>query len=577
MRRAIRNKLRIISLGLFAIALLLIVRLYFVQIVNGQEYSLRAERQYISSSQELYDRGSIFFTRKDGTLLSAAGLATGFTLAMNPSLIRDPETTYTKLASFMELDKEAFMTSAAKTTDPYEVLARRVPEEVGRAIEEAKVVGIQVERERWRSYPAGTGAAQSIGFVAYGSGEDNVLKGRTGMERYYDEVLSRGATGLFGNFFAELFANLDSVVVDAKTAREADVITSIDPVIQEKLDQVLKRVNDQYGSIETGGIIMDPKTGEIVALDTYPSFDASDFKNGDPAHFGNPLVEHRYEFGSIVKALTMASGLDSGVVVPESTYTDTGCITLNTRPICNYDKKARGVVPMQEVLSQSLNVGSAHIATKVGHERFRAYFKKLGMGEETGIDLPSEIPGDLHNIETSPRDVEYATAAFGQGIAQTPVQMIKALGALANHGAVVTPHLVTAKRFDSGVKKELAWGSPEQVFTPDATEKTTRMLVKVVDTKLADGSLKIPEMSVAAKTGTAQIAAAGGKYSENLYFHSFFGYFPAYDARYIILLYTRQPQGVEYASETLTHPFMELTHFLINYYAIPPDRAPVAS
>ncbi len=578
MRREIRNKLRIVSLVLFAVALLLISRLYYVQIMKGGEYSLRAEHQYLSSSQELYDRGSIFFTRKDGTLLSAAGLATGFTIAMNPGLVKDPEATFTKLSAITTLiDKETFMDASAKTTDPYEVLAKRVPEDVGRAIEGAKLAGIQVERERWRNYPAGTGAAQSVGFVAYGAGEDATIKGRTGMERYYDEVLSRKANGLFGNFFAELFANLDSVVVDASAAREADLITGIDPVVQEKLGQVLQRVNDQYGSIETGGIIMDPKTGAIVALETYPSFDANDFKNGNPAHFGNPLVEHRYEFGSIVKALTMAAGLDSGVITPESTYNDTGCITVNTKPICNFDKKARGVVLMQEVLSQSLNVGSAHIATKIGHDRFRAYFKKLGMGEETGIDLPSEIPGDLHNIETSPRDVEYDTAAFGQGIAQTPVEMIKALGALANHGQVVTPHLVIAKKFESGIRKELAWGAPERVFSQTATEQTTRMLVRVVDTKLANGTLKIPEMSVAAKTGTAQIAAAGGKYSENLYFHSFFGYFPAYEPRYIILLYTRQPQGVQYASETLTQPFMDLTHFLINYYAIPPDRAPSTS
>ncbi|MEK7201817.1 MAG: penicillin-binding protein 2 [Patescibacteria group bacterium] len=573
MRREIRQKLRYISLGLFALALLLITRLYFVQIVHGADYSLRAERQYISSSQELFDRGSIFFTRKDGTLLSAAGLATGFTLAMNPGLLKDPEAAYTALTAFIPVDHEAFMTSALKTTDPYEVISRRVPEEIGRAVEAAKIPGIQVERERWRVYPAGSEAAQSIGFIAYGAGEDTALKGRTGMERYYEEVLTRGATGLFGNFFAELFANLDSVVVDASSAREADLVTAIDPVVQEKLGQVLKQVNDQYGSIETGGIIMDPKTGAIVALDTFPSFDGNDVKNGNPEHFGNPLVEHRYEFGSIVKALTMASGLDSGAVTPDTTYNDTGCITVNTKPICNFDKKARGVVPMQEVLSQSLNVGSSFIAMQVGHERLRAYFKNLGMGEETGIDLPSEISGDLHNIETSPRDVEYSTAAFGQGIAQTPVEMIKALGALANHGSVVTPHLVIAKRFESGIKKDLAWGEPERVFGADAVEKTTRMLVRVVDTKLADGKLKIPEMSVAAKTGTAQIAGPGGKYSESQYFHSFFGYFPAYDSRYIILLYTRQPQGVQYASETLTHPFMDLTHFLINYYAIPPDRA----
>lgn len=573
MRRAIRQKLLYLSLGLFFVALLLLTRLYFVQIVNGGEYSLRAERQYISSSQELFDRGSIFFTRKDGTLLSAAGLSTGFTIAMNPGLLKNPEAAYATLSSLISVDREMFMASAIKTTDPYEVISRRVPEEVGRAIENAQIPGIQVERERWRVYPAGSEAAQSIGFIAYGAGEDTALKGRTGLERYYEEVLTRSAGGLFGNFFAELFANLDSVVVDASRARAADLVTGIDPVVQEKLGQVLKQVNEQYGSIETGGIIMDPKTGVIVALDTYPSFDANDIKNGNPEYFGNPLVEHRYEFGSIVKALTMASGIDSGAVSPETTYNDTGCITVNTKPICNFDKKARGVVPMQEVLSQSLNVGSSYIALKVGHEKLRAYFKNLGMGEETGIDLPSEISGDVHNIETSPRDVEYSTAAFGQGIAQTPVEMIKALGSLANHGSVVTPHLVVAKRFESGIKKNIAWGEPERVFSADAVEKTTRMLVRVVDTKLANGTLKIPEMSIAAKTGTAQIAGSGGKYSESQYFHSFFGYFPAYDSRYIILLYTRQPQGVQYASETLTHPFMNLTHFLINYYAIPPDRA----
>ncbi|MBU2159136.1 hypothetical protein KJ848_03060 [Patescibacteria group bacterium] len=374
-----------------------------------------------------------------------------------------------------------------------------------------------------------------------------------------------------------MFANIDSVVVDARETREGNLVTSIEPVVQEKLDQILISVNAQYGSRETGGIIMDPKTGEIIALDTAPSFNANDFVNGDSTHFGNPLVEHRYEFGSIVKALTMAAGLDSGVITANSTYNDTGCTTLNNKKFCNYDLKARGVTPMQEVLSQSLNMGAAFIALQVGHEKMRHYFKDLGMGTETGIDLPSEISGSLANIETSPRDIEYATASYGQGIAQTPVEMVRALGALANEGQIVTPHLVRSVRLESGIEKKLSWGVPKRVFGAAATEETTRMLVNVVDLKLANGTVRIPEMSVAAKTGTAQIAGPGGKYSEDRYFHSFFGYFPAYDPKFIILLYTREPQNVKYASETLTHPFMDLTHFLINYYAIPPDRAEYAS
>ena len=481
MRRAVRGRLRFLSIGLAAVALLLITRLYFVQIVHGRDFSLRADRQYVSSSQELYDRGSIYFTRKDGTLLSAASLATGFTISMSPAKLAGVEETYEKLQRFTSVDKEAFLISAARTDDPYEVVAKRVPEEVGRAIDAAGLGGISVTRERWRMYPASTKAAQSIGFVAFDN--DDTLAGRFGLERYYNDVLDRNAAGLFGNFFAELFANLDNVVVDARSARQGDIVTSIDPIVQEKLNQVLASVNTQYGSFETGGIIMDPKTGEIIALDTAPSFDANDFAHGDPAHFGNPLVEHQYEFGSIMKPLTMAAGLDAGVITPTSTYNDTGCATVNTQTFCNYDLKARGpATPMQEILSQSLNIGAASIATKLGHERFRGYFQKLGFGSETGIDLPSEVSGDIRNIKTSPRDIEYNTASFGQGLAESPVQMIKALGALANHGKVVTPHLARAIRLENGITKTLSWDTPVTVFSPQSVEDTSRMLVMILRT-----------------------------------------------------------------------------------------------
>jgi len=574
MRREVRLRLRLLAAGLAAIALLLIVQLYLVQIVHGSDYALRAERQYISSSQELYDRGSIYFTNKDGSLLSAAALGTGFVLAIAPGKVVDAEKTYNTLNAITPIDRTVYDAAMAKTDDPYEVLAHHVPEDAGHAISALELPGVQVSLERWRAYPAKTEAAQSIGFVAYDN--DNSIAGRFGLERYYDDVLQRSSVGLFGNFFAELFANLDNVVVDARASREGDLITTIDPVVQEKLDQVLAATNAQYSSQETGGIIMNPANGEILALDTYPSFDLNDFAHGDPAHFGNPLVEHQYEFGSIMKPLTMTAGLDAGVIVPDSTYNDTGCIEVNKSRICNYDLKARGPnTPMQQILSQSLNVGASFIATKLGHERFRSYFTKLGFGEETGIDLPSEVGGNIQNILTSPRDVEYDTASFGQGIAETPVQMIKALGSLANYGNTVTPHIVRAIRLQNGVIKTLAWGNQQQVYAPAHVLETTKMLVTVVDTKLSNGTVAIPTTSVAAKTGTAQIAGPGGKYYANLYFHSFFGFFPAYQPKYIILLYTVKPQGVEYASETLTQPFMSLTHFLINYYDVPPDRTAV--
>jgi cell division protein FtsI/penicillin-binding protein 2 len=570
MRRPFRLKLRILSGLLLVFVAFLVLKLYFVQVVYGSDYALKAERQYVNRSEAVFDRGSIYFTRKDGTLISAATLGTGFLIAINPSELEHPLEAYELIQSYVPISKEDFFALAEKHDDPYEVVVRKVDEETGKKIANANLPGVIVERERWRLYPGEARGARTIGFLGYN--DDDALIGRYGLERYYNDVLTRDADGLFGNFFAELFANVENVVSDARDAKEGDLITTIEPVVEDKLGQILKATHARYQSVETSGIIMNPKTGEIIALDTYPTFDPNQFRNADPEHFGNPLVEHRHEFGSIMKPLTMAVGIDTGAVSPDTTYNDMGCITLNTKKICNFDLEARGVVPMQEVLSQSLNLGASFIAGRVGHDTFRDYFTRLGFGTETGIDLPSETHGSIQNLN-SPRDVEYATASFGQGIDMTPVGMIRALSTLANGGEAVTPHLVKEIRLRNGITKELSWGEPERVFSSDTVEEVTKMLVTVVDESLAGGTAKIPELSVAAKTGTAQVADPSGGYYDNRYFHSFFGYFPAYDPEFVILLYTRHPQGVRYASETLTEPFLELTKFLMSYYGISPDRA----
>ena len=273
MRSALRLKLRLFSGAIVLFALVVVVRLYFVQIVHGQDFSLKAERQYANTSQSIYDRGSIYFSRKDGTLISAAGLGTGFRVAIDPSQVKDVEVTYEALTTLVPLEYDAFMAAAQKSNDPYEVLASHIPEEVGRGISDIKLKGVMVERERWRNYPAEKNAAQTIGFVAYDN--DNTLAGRFGLERYYNDVLDRDREGLFGNFFSELFSNIDDVIADGRSAQAGNVITTIEPVVEEKLMQVLHEVNAQYGSTETSGIIMDPKTGEIIALGTYPTFKLS--------------------------------------------------------------------------------------------------------------------------------------------------------------------------------------------------------------------------------------------------------------------------------------------------------------
>jgi stage V sporulation protein D (sporulation-specific penicillin-binding protein) len=396
--------------------------------------------------------------------------------------------------------------------------------------------------------------------------------GKYGLERYYDDTLRRDDERLSVNFFAEIFSNLGNLVFDAGKKNEGDIVTTIEPTVARTLDRVLQGVQDQYESTHTGGIIMDPKTGEIVALNVLPSFDLNDRRDIEIESFQNPLVENVYELGSIIKPLTVAAGIDAGVINAGTTYYDAGFVELDDFTIKNYDGRGRGTVSMQEVLNQSLNTGVAYISDLLGPARFRKYFYDLKLGSETGIDLPNEGRGLVKNLE-SPRKVEYATASFGQGIALTPIGAVRALAALSNGGVLVTPHLTKRIEYTNGDVHEVGFPPADHVFKEETSEEITRMLVKVVDTALRQGKLAKEHYTIAAKTGTAQIAdPETKKYYEDKFLHSFFGYFPAYEPRFLIFLYTVEPKGVKYASETLTDPFMELTDFLINYYSIPPDR-----
>ncbi len=570
MRAQFRFRIRLVLAFVVCAALLILVRLYFIQIVYGDIYTQKADRQFASGGSGLFDRGSIYFTRKDGTFISAATLTTGFLVAINPQTLTDPEAAYAAITavSSSTLTRSAFLAAAAKKTQVYIEVAHRLSDENGKTLASQAIPGVQVLRERWRYYPGSSLAAQSIGTVSYGSSD--TLAGQTGLEASYDGPLSRSGDALYKNFFAELFSNVGNLLVSAKDAREGDIVTTIEPDVQTRLENDIMKVNKRYSSRESGGIIMDPATGAIIALAIFPTFDGNNRQDIDPSVLGNPLVEHVHEFGSIMKPVTMTAALDAGVVTPKTTYDDTGCITVNTAKICNWDLKARGVIPIEQIIVQSLNVGASWLATQMGQETFREYFTKL-FGQKTGIDLPHEGRALLGNL-SKPQQIGYDTAAYGQGIAVTPVQMIRALGAIANGGVMVQPHLVRAIQLNSGIMRTLDWSKTTPVFSAAAARATTEMMTAVVDEKLQDGKAKIPTMSVAAKTGTAQLTDGRGGYASDRFFHSFTGFFPAYHPRFIILLYTNDPQDVTYASDTLGPTFLDLVHFLIDYYSVPPDR-----
>ncbi|MEK7579543.1 MAG: penicillin-binding protein 2 [Patescibacteria group bacterium] len=547
----------------------LLGKLYLVQIVSGDAFSDEANRKGTSSGN-LFDRGSVYFEDKTGERISAATLASGFLIAITPKDIEDSTETYAVLSAITSIDENIFSEAVARTEDPYEEIAHRVGEAEALQIRDLELPGVFAYEERWRLYPGGTSAAHTLGLIGF---DGDTLGGRYGIERYYERVLSRENKSVYRNFFAEVFSGVGDVI-DAKHGEgEGDVVMTIEPTVQNELEQSLSGIIEEWKSKKVGGIILDPRTGEIRAIAALPSFDPNNFSDiEDPLVFSNPIVENVFEMGSIMKALTMAAGLDAGVVTPETTFNDKGSLTIDGYTIYNHDKKVRGTTDMQHVLGESLNTGAAFVEGKLGNARFARYFEKFGLGTETGIDLPGEVAGLLGNLK-SPRDGEYVTASFGQGIAVTPIGMARALSAIANGGTLITPHVVKEIEYDIGISHDILHPEETRVISREASETITQMLVNVVDNFLLGGTVKISTHSIAAKTGTAQIAnpADGGYYADR-YLHSFFGYFPAYDPQFLILLFSYEPQGARFASETLTTPFMDLARFLIHYYTIPPDR-----
>jgi cell division protein FtsI/penicillin-binding protein 2 len=568
-RRSI-DRIDLVILFWSIMALVLVGRAFYVQVLRHSYYTSLADKQYVSQVPANFDRGSIYFSKYKAELVPAAKLYTQYHLAITPNQIKDPKNVYEKIASIIPLDKDEFIKKASKVDDPYEEVAKEVTQEQVNSLRALKIKGLTYVKDNKRSYPQEEVGAKILGFVG---NDGRRIKGQYGLERYYDDILVRNDGEMSVNFFAELFADIERNIVSNKDRQEGDVVTTIDAEAARVLHATLKETRETWKSDTIGGVIMDPQTGRILAMDALPEYDPNQFSQvKDGSVFLNQIVSGVYEMGSIIKPITMASALDSGAVTESTTYTDTGFRDLNGYKVRNFDGKPRGSgTTMQTILDKSLNVGIVFLVEQLGIERFQMYFKKFGIGEETGIDLPGEASGLVKNINSNVF-VDNATAGFGQGVAITPIQTVRALAALGNGGKLVTPHVTDSIIYKNGEVKKVIFNESEQVITPLTSEKISRMLVHVVDTALKNGTYKMDRYSIAAKTGTAQMVRPGGGYYEDRYLHSFFGYFPAYEPRFIIFLFHTYPKGAEYASATLTDPFFKLVKFLISYYEVPPDR-----
>ncbi|MCB9809188.1 penicillin-binding protein 2 [Candidatus Nomurabacteria bacterium] len=553
------------------VALIIIYRLVHIQLIQHDTWARMAENQYVGVLPGVTDRGSIFFTTRDGQRVTAATIQRGYKVFINPSVISNIDEVITQIQSILpdlELDSERIRERAARTNDTYEEIIWRISKEEAEAIRDLKIDGVGLASDQWRQYPSHQLASHIVGFVGY---NENILEGRYGLEKFYQSTLVRSPNKQVVNFFAQVYSDEASIRDTTPSHEEGDIVTSIEPQVQTFLDAEVIDIHEKWSSEQTGALILRPSTGEIVALSTSERFDLNDLSGISNDQLANPFVERVYEMGSIIKPLIMSMALQEQVISPSTPFYDSGSVKVGKYTISNFDKRGRGQITMTEVLQQSLNTGMVWISQHLSRSVMKDYLYKLGLNEKTGIDLPYEIKSLTSNLESG-REVEYANVSFGQGIALTPMATVRALSALANHGTPTHPHIVTAIDKKQGGVVAVVPPVDEQVFTQETVEQVTRMLVGLVDNSFKNKYPALEGYSIAAKTGTAQVANPQGGYYGDRNLHSFFGYFPAYDPEYLIFFYTIYPKHVRYSSETLSGPFMETTQFLVEYYNIPPDR-----
>lgn len=564
-------RIRILAFFILGFAAIVVSRLFFVQIINGNEFQERADRQYVRPSSRIFTRGSIFFSEKNGTIVSAASLRPIYIVAINPSRINNSKEVFDVLSKYYSINSEDFLARAEKENDPYEIIFKTEDKKIADEISAKNISGIIITKDNLRFYPGSRLAANVVGLVAKTEEGGDLLSGRYGIEKYFDDELSRNEESLYVNFFAEIFSDLRDRTI-GKQKKKGDVILTIEPTAQDFLEKTLDSIEDKWNSKTSGGIIIEPSTGKIVAMAHRPTFDPGNFSGErNVSIFSNPLVENVFEMGSIFKPLTVAAGIDSGKISSDTKYKDDGFVMISGKKVSNFDGRGRGFVSMQKVLDDSLNTGAVFVTQQMGKNLFASYMKSFGFGEQSGIDLPNEVLGLVKNLD-SEYEVDYATISFGQGIAVTPISMTRALSSLANGGLIIKPKIVEKIKFVNGTEKVFDTVVLSRVLKKDTTEEVSRMLASAYDNALLGGTLKLEKYTVAAKTGTAQMVSGGGGYDPDKFLHSFFGYFPAYNPRFLVFLYTVEPQNVGFSAQTLATPFSNIVKFLINYYQIPPDR-----
>ncbi|TSC95854.1 MAG: cell division protein FtsI (penicillin-binding protein 3) [Parcubacteria group bacterium Athens1014_10] len=548
---------------------LIIIRLFNLQIVKHNFYIALASGSQ-QFSEELYPtRGKIFIKDKKEKLYPIAANLELYLVFAVPVHIKEPEKTAETIAPILELSKEDILPKLSKENDFYEILKHYVAKEKVEEIKTLKIKGVEFIPETKRFYPEKNLFSQLTGFIGYqGDGK----AGQYGLEEYYEKILSgqKGSLEAKRSALGSLIFLSDYNLEKAKNG--ADLILTLERTIQYKTCEELKNTVQEHGADGGTVIIMEPKTGKILALCNYPDFDPNNYGQiKDLNLFANPAISYTYEPGSIFKAITMAAALEEKKVTPQTTYQDEGFVKIDGHTIENSDKKEHGAVNMIKVLEESLNTGAIFAVRQVGVKIFKDYVEKFGFGKITDIELPVEGKGDINSLSQK-EEIYSATASFGQGISVTPLQVVSAFSAIANKGKLMKPYLVEKIIYSNEEISEIKPKLIREVISSNTASTLGAMLVSVVENGHGKNA-GVKGYYVAGKTGTAQVPKKDGRgYEEGVNIGSFAGFAPVDDPKFAMLVKIDNPKDVAWAESSAAPLFGKLAEFMLNYYQIPPEK-----
>lgn len=541
---------------------LLVVRLFYWQVVRSSDLRLEAASQYYLTFTLPAQRGSILASDgKPLVLNQSAYLVYG-----EPRKITDVPSfagQVSPLLGFETKDIQATLTQPERVWVPlaHKVEASRVNE-----LKSLNLAGLGFEKEPKRMYPEGSMSAHLVGFV--GSDENGNDQGYFGLEGFYNRELG----GKDGMLQLERDVRGQPILVGETRRIEPEdgrsLVLWVDRSVQRSVQKRLLEGVTKYGAKSGSVVVMDPHTGGILASASVPSYDPGRFGEFAREAYKSSIVADSYEPGSTFKVLIMAMGVEKNAVTPTTIIDETGPVPVGDYFIRTWDNRYRGQISTTDVLVHSSNVGMVFVQKKLGKEGMLDALHRFGFGEPTGIDLQEETSPELRDDDEW-KEIDLATASFGQGIAVTPIQMVRAVAAIANGGKLVTPQVVKAIRDSAGKTIGVTSRKSTQVLSARAARVTTEMMIAAVDRGEAKWA-KPKGYPIAGKTGTAQIPVAG-HYDEEKTIASFVGFAPADDPKFVMLVTLREPTASPWGSETAAPLFFTIAKDLFSYYGIAPQ------